>query len=81
MRNLEEDFAALIMPGLHLAFRDEVPVKLSGQTLFGEKAVREVRVCGPGAYIVLKAYSFSRRGENKDAYDFYYVVRNYGNGP
>lgn len=81
VRNLEKDFAALIVPGLHLAFKDEVTVALSGQTIFGEKATREVRVCGPGAYMVLKAYAFSRRGENKDAYDLYYVVRNYGNGP
>jgi predicted nucleotidyltransferase len=81
VRNLEEDFAALIVPGLHLAFRDEVTVTLSGQTIFGEKATREVRVCGPGAYVVLKAYAFAIRGENKDAYDLYYVVRNYGNGP
>lgn len=35
-------------------------------------------VCGPGAYIVLKALAFGSRGENKDAYDLFYVVRNLG---
>jgi hypothetical protein len=35
-------------------------------------------VCGPGAYVVLKALAFDRRGENKDAYDLYYLIRNYG---
>jgi predicted nucleotidyltransferase len=81
LRNLESDFAALIAPGLHLAFKDQVTVELSGKTLLGEKASREVRVCGPGAFTVLKAYAFANRGENKDAYDLYYVLRNYGSGP
>ena len=81
VRNLEEDFAAVIAPGLHLAFRDNLTITLTGETIFGEKATREVRVCGPGAYIVLKALAFDNRGENKDAYDLYYVVRNYADGP
>ena len=38
VRNLEEDFAALIVPGLHLAFRDQISVTLSGQTILGESA-------------------------------------------
>ena len=46
----EQDFAAVITPGLHLAFQD------------------------------LKALAFQQRGENKDAYDLYYLVRNYGKG-
>jgi hypothetical protein len=40
-----------------------------------------VKVCGPGAFVVLKALAFTSRGENKDAYDLYYLVRNYGTGP
>jgi hypothetical protein len=38
-------------------------------------------VCDAGAYVVLKALAFDSRGENKDAYDLYYVVRSYGDGP
>ena len=34
----------------------------------------------PGAFVVLKALAFASRGENKDAYDLFYVVRNYGSG-
>ena len=30
--------------------------------------------------MVLKSLAFRLRGENKDAYDLYYVVRNYGAG-
>jgi len=48
--------------------------------LLDEKAAREVWVCGPGAFVVLKALAFRGRGENKDAYDLYYLVRNFGSG-
>lgn len=80
LRNIEADFAAVIAPGLHLAFQDRCQVVLSGPTIKGEAATREVWICGPGAYIVLKALAFGSRGENKDAYDLFYVVRNFGSG-
>lgn len=80
LRNIEADFAAVIAPGLHLAFRDRRHVHLSGRTIMGEDAARDVWVCGPGAYVVLKALAFASRGENKDAYDLFYVVRNFGSG-
>jgi len=80
IRSLEPDFAALITPGLGLAFLDKRRVTLSGVTIFGERATRDVWVCGPGAYVVLKALAVRNRGENKDAYDLYYVLRNYGAG-
>lgn len=81
LRSLQTDLAAIIAPGLHLAFRDRTRVLLRGRTLVGEHAEREIWVSGPGAYVVLKALAFDGRGENKDAYDLYYVVRNYGGGP
>ena len=80
LRDIEPDFAAIIAPGLHLAFQDRHRVALSGRTIMGEEATRDVWVCGPGAYVVLKALAFDLRGENKDAYDLFYVVRNYGTG-
>lgn len=80
LRHIEKDFAAVITPGLHLAFLDRQKVTLAGYTLLGEKASRDIWVCGPGAYVVLKALAFDRRGENKDAYDLYFVIRNYGRG-
>jgi hypothetical protein len=46
----------------------------------GERATREIWICGPGAYVILKVLAFSLRGENKDAYDLFYVLRNYGAG-
>jgi hypothetical protein len=68
----------VITPGLHLAFQDRRRISLVGSTILGEKASREIWVCGPGAFVVLKALAFGTRGENKDAYDLYYVIRNYG---
>ncbi len=80
LRNIEADFAAIIAPGLRLAFVDRERVRLDGRTIMGEVAVREVWVAGPGAYVVLKALAFKNRGENKDAYDLFYLVRHFGAG-
>ncbi len=81
IRHIEQDFAAVIAPGLDAAFQDRLLVRLEGRTLLGEKASREVWVCGPGAFVVLKAIAFELRGENKDAYDLFYVVQNVEGGP
>jgi len=78
LRHIHKDLAAVITPGLRLAFRDKQKVSLKGVTLLGEKANRDIWVCGPGAFVVLKALAFDQRGENKDAYDLYFVIRNYG---
>ena len=78
LRDLEPDFAAVIAPGLQLAFKDRRRATLSGQTIAGEDATRSIWVCGAGAFVLLKALAFDLRGENKDAYDLYYVLRNYG---
>lgn len=78
---LEHNFGAIISPGLQLAFQDREMVTLSGKTLLGADATRNVNVCGPGAYVILKALAFDDRGKFKDAYDLYYVVRNFQNGP
>jgi hypothetical protein len=80
LRDIEKDFAAVIAPGLKLAFQDRRRVRIDGRTIFGDKATREVWVCGPGAFVVLKALAFLGRGENKDAYDLYYLVRNFDAG-
>ncbi len=78
IQNLEGDFAALVTPGLDLAFQDREKRTLEGRTIRGEKAKRDIWVCGPGAFVVLKALAFGNRGENKDAYDLYYVMKNFG---
>ena len=80
LRSIESDFAAIIAPGLHLAFIDRERVHLDGKTIVGELATRDVWVAGPGSYVVLKALAFKSRGENKDAYDLFYVLRYFGAG-
>jgi hypothetical protein len=80
LRNLEEGFAAIITPGLELAFADKRLVTLDGRTLHNESATRNVWVCEAGAFTVLKALAFRSRGANKDAYDLVYVLQNYGAG-
>jgi hypothetical protein len=80
LRHLQADFAAIIAPGLRLAFRDRIKVPLSGTTIMGARAAREIWVCGPGAFVAMKALAFRIRGANKDAYDLVYTLRNYGAG-
>ena len=80
LRNLEDGFAAIITPGLELAFQDRRLVTLAGETLHHEQASREVWTCEAGAFTVLKALAFEGRGENKDAYDLIYTLQNYGGG-
>lgn len=80
LKNLERDFAAIITPGLELAFQDQTEVLLKGTTPSGEQAERRIRVCGPAAYVAMKSLAFGTRGENKDAYDLFYILRYHSRG-
>lgn len=75
IQSLEPDFAALVTRGLGLAFDEIREVELDGHTLAGEAARRTIPVCGPAAFVVLKALAFADRSEPKDAYDLVYVIR------
>ncbi len=80
LQSLERDFAAVSMPGLHLVSSDSQLISIEGRTLLGERVTRAVRVCGPGAFVVLEARALHDRGLGKDAYDLIYVLLNYGAG-
>lgn len=80
IKHIDDGFGAVITPGLHLAFQDRIRISIVGQTPFEEEVERDIWVCGPGAYMILKALAFDSRGENKDAYDLFYVLRNFGSG-
>lgn len=80
LQPLERGLAAFIIEGLEVAFNERVHVRLEGTTLFGETISRVIPVCNPGAFIILKALAFRNRGKFKDAYDLYYMTRNYGSG-
>ena len=68
LRHFESDLAAIITPGLELAFKDRRGKELSGRLSSGAWATRKIPVCGPGAFTVLKALAFGNRAENNDAY-------------
>lgn len=78
VRVIETNLSAVLAAGLPLAFRDRQRITLAGKTLRGEEATRDLWVCGPGAFLVLKALAFRGRGEPKDAYDLLYVLENFG---
>ena len=73
LRHFDSDLAAIVTPGLELAFKDRRWKELSGRLPSGAWATREIPVCGSGAFTVLKALAFGNRAENKDAYDLFYV--------
>jgi hypothetical protein len=54
---------------------DSDEARLDGHTLHGERVRRTIPVCGPAAFVVLKALAFGDRAEPKDAYDLVYVIR------
>jgi len=81
IKHLEENLAAIVVPGLDLAFEDACEVELSGTRLDGAEATQKIPVCGPGAFVLLKTLACQRRGKDKDKYDLFYVIRNYGEGP
>lgn len=60
LRHIEKDFAAVITPGLGLAFMDKQKVCLQGLTLLGEKASRDIWVCGPDADLQADVVGFVR---------------------
>ncbi len=80
VQDLEEDFAALIVKPLGLAFDEPITRTLDGSTLEGDAMQRDVNFCGPAAFVALKAFAFSKRAEQKDAYDLVYVLRRWPGG-
>lgn len=80
VHKLERDFGAVVTPGVDLAFSERVWLEIDGHTLRGEVAARRIPVCGPGAFVVLKALAFHDRSEPKDAFDLVYVLRHWPQG-
>lgn len=67
---------AILASGIDLAHVLRIKIRLTGETLEGETASRDVWVCDAAAFVVLKAIAFRSRGERKDAYDLFYALRN-----
>ncbi len=81
IREVEDDLSAIQVEGMGLALADPIIVPIRGDLLTGDGFyTAEVPVCRAVPYIVLKALSFSDRGERKDAYDLVYTLINYQDG-
>jgi hypothetical protein len=65
--NLTKDWAAIIAPGLHLAFQNNRTATLSGKTIAGEAATRDIQVCGAGSICGAEGagLSYSRREKGR----------------
>ncbi len=75
LTQIEKDLAAVTVAGLDLAFKCKREVSITDKLPNGGILTRSVNVCGPAAFVVLKAKAFRLRGENKDAYDLFYLLR------
>ncbi len=78
--NLTKDLAPIASSALDCAFADKLVVSLDGTLPSGSKAKRDIQVCGPGAFTVLKALSMRGRDASKDAYDLDYVLHHWAGG-
>lgn len=80
IKKLEKDFGALITRGAHLVGLDRVQIEIEGRTLRNAKGRCTVWVCGPAAFLVLKAFALVGRDKLKDAFDLHYVLHHYPGG-
>jgi hypothetical protein len=75
----ERQLSALNIRGSKLAEEDFLEVELRGDLLAdGGIAIETVRVVGLAAFLVLKANAYGDRGEQKDAYDLVYCIKEAG---
>lgn len=56
LAHLDQGLAAIVVPGLELVAGDRMRVTIEGLTLFDEPAERDVWVCGPGAFVILRLW-------------------------
>jgi len=67
-------------PEVRFAFEDRERCTVTGKTFAGEDASIDVWVCGPAAFVLLKAQAFEDREAPKDAYDLHFVLSHYKPG-
>jgi hypothetical protein len=79
---MTKGLSALSIPGAHLIKQDHVPVKIHGE-LLDEMGISSetVNVTGVVTFVILKAYAYDERREEKDAHDLIYILRGYTGGP
>jgi len=77
---LLEDFRVQGVNGTDLAIRLAENFRLSGSMPGGGTNTVTISVCSIPAFLVMKGFAIQNRHKQKDAYDIYYVVRNYRDG-
>ncbi len=75
VKHIGKSFGATVTPGLELVSRDRWLCPLEGTNLAGTRLKRDLWVCGPASFVILKARAIRRRRKEKDAYDLTYVLR------
>lgn len=80
VHNLTEDLAAIVTPGLELAFDDIRRITLDHTSPKGDKITREIQVCGPASLLILKGLAIKERDKLKDYYDIFYILHNWSGG-
>jgi hypothetical protein len=74
------DFAVQRASGADLALRYFEMVQVSGAMPTGGRNTVEIAVASVPALLAMKGYAINNRRKQKDAYDIYYVIRNYEGG-
>lgn len=67
------------LPEIEFAFRDRDKIRVTGEDFAGRPAMADLWVCGLASFVLLKGLAFSRRGEEKDAFDLYWSLRHWPN--
>jgi len=77
---LVEDFRVQEVNGADLAIRLAEDFRLNGTMPGGGTNTVTISVCSIPAFLVMKGFAVQMRHKQKDAYDIYYVIRNYSGG-
>lgn len=81
IQSLTTDLAAVMIRGLELALANRRIISVSGLDLEPRNVVRNVPVCPPDIFVVLKALAILGRDKKKHAYDIHYVLLHDPAGP
>lgn len=77
---LIEDFRVQGVNGTDLAIRLAEDFNLTGNMPGGGSNTVTISVCSIPAFLAMKGFAVEKRHKRKDAYDIYYVIRNYPDG-
>jgi phage-related protein len=77
---LVEDLRVQEVNGADLAIRLAEDFRLNGTMPGGGTNTVTISVCSIPAFLVMKGFAVQMRHKQKDAYDIYYVIRNYSGG-